>query len=121
MIGLGPEGSFGNAWQGFGEGTESGGYGILNAFAGGLFDPTAGAFYDPCRGVEFQRGFEQGQLGGRVAIGSLGVVGVLEGTAAYSAARFPGARWLSQGRYLRIGESGTRGLTLRLGSWHIPL
>ena len=77
------------AW-GFMQGAESGAYGILNAFAGGLFDPSAGAFYQPNN-----PDFNFGHGAGEVAITSLGLAGSLSGISSSGV--------LNSNRYVRIG------------------
>jgi hypothetical protein len=71
------------------------GQGIVNAFTGGLFDPTAGLFYDHFNkqwedlgeaSNECNDDFNTGMLGGRFAVGSLAAAG---GVAAWGSAGLP--------------------------------
>jgi RHS repeat-associated protein len=112
LVGLGPEGSFGEAWGGFAEGWSRGGQGVVNAFTGGLFWEEYGLFYDTFNkqwedlgyeSNECNEGFKMGMTGGRVAESALLAAG---GVMGLEKAGILGRYGLiNQNRYLRIGVS----------------
>ena len=100
-------------WSGAAEGAIGGAAASVDGLIP-FFDPFEDIYVDECGNVGGVYTFSRG-VGG-TSLGILAGYGVLRGGANVASRGGTVGRWLSQGRYWRLGNSGVHGPTLRIGT-----